>query len=125
MSKISPMASRLQRYRYKRRKSALYTAKGEVVMTTGLADIIAKYQGVAPHQIIAAMQKAAARTGADFVYLMEKASTESNFDPKAHSKGSSATGLFQFIDSTASTMSESPTPASVARAKRMSFRGAW
>jgi hypothetical protein len=69
-------------------------------MTFAFAEIADKYQGVAPRQVIAAVQKAATRTGVDFSYLMEKASTESSFDPKARAKGSTATGLFQFIEST-------------------------
>ena len=62
--------------------------------------IINKYQGVATKQIIAAVEKAAERTGADFSFLMEKAAAESSFNPKAKSRSSSATGLFQFIEGT-------------------------
>lgn len=62
--------------------------------------IINKYQGVAPKQVIAAVEKAARRTGADFSFLMEKAAAESSFNPKAKSRSSSATGLFQFIEGT-------------------------
>ncbi|MBU6475874.1 MAG: transglycosylase SLT domain-containing protein, partial [Alphaproteobacteria bacterium] len=46
------------------------------------------------------MENAAARTGASFSQLMENASTESGFNAAAKSSTSSATGLFQFIDST-------------------------
>jgi len=67
---------------------------------TAVLSNIDKYQGVASHQVINAVQHAASRTGADFSFLMEKASTESSFDPSAKSKSSTATGLFQFIDST-------------------------
>jgi hypothetical protein len=63
-----------------------------------------KYQGVASQRIISAVAKAAHRTGADFSSLMNKAATESSFNPSAKSKSSSATGLFQFIDSTWLTM---------------------
>ncbi|MFH1157859.1 MAG: transglycosylase SLT domain-containing protein [Pseudomonadota bacterium] len=59
-----------------------------------------KYQSVAPQRVIQAVERAAARTGADFSFLMDKASAESGFDPSATSKSSTATGLFQFIDST-------------------------
>lgn len=69
-------------------------------MTANAAGAIEKYQGVVPNRVIAAVQKAAARTGADFSYLMEKASAESGFDAKATSTKSTATGLFQFIEST-------------------------
>lgn len=64
------------------------------------AQIAHKYQGVASPKVINAVQKASTRTGVDFAFLMEKASAESNFNPTAKSKSSSATGLFQFIENT-------------------------
>jgi hypothetical protein len=64
------------------------------------SDIIAKYQGVASQDVIKAVQKASSRTGVDFAFLMEKASTESNFNPTARSKTSSARGLYQFLEDT-------------------------
>lgn len=51
-------------------------------------------------RIVAAVEKAAASTGVDFAYLMEKAAAESSFDATAKAKTSSATGLYQFIEST-------------------------
>ena len=63
-------------------------------------DIINKYHGVVSSPVLSAIANASKTTGADFAYLMDKASTESGFDPGAKSKGSSATGLFQFIDKT-------------------------
>lgn len=54
----------------------------------------------APLRITHAIQRASAKTGVDFAYLMEQASAESNFDAKATAKTSSATGLYQFIEST-------------------------
>lgn len=51
-------------------------------------------------KITKAVYNASKQTGVDFAYLMEKASAESSFDADAKSKTSSATGLFQFIDST-------------------------
>ncbi len=69
-------------------------------MTTLIEQIINKYHGIAPQKVVNAVKAAAARTGADFSFLMEKASTESSFDPAAKSKTSTATGLFQFIEST-------------------------
>ncbi|NQZ14295.1 MAG: transglycosylase SLT domain-containing protein [Alphaproteobacteria bacterium] len=54
----------------------------------------------APSGIKNAIQTASAKTGVDFAYLMEKAAAESNFNPTVKAKTSSATGLFQFIDST-------------------------
>jgi len=53
-----------------------------------------------PRTIIHAVQKASAATGVNFSYLMEKAAVESGFNPDAKAKTSSATGLFQFIEST-------------------------
>ena len=47
-----------------------------------------------------ALKHASRRTGADFDYLMTTARRESNLDPQAKARTSSAAGLFQFIDST-------------------------
>jgi hypothetical protein len=47
-----------------------------------------------------AVQSASHKTGVDFAYLMEQAAAESNFDHDAKAKTSSASGLYQFIDST-------------------------
>ncbi|MCW2246228.1 hypothetical protein M2352_001819 [Azospirillum fermentarium] len=47
-----------------------------------------------------AIRNASSKTGVDFAYLMAKASQESSFDPNAKASTSSATGLYQFIDST-------------------------
>lgn len=63
-------------------------------------DIAHKYQGVASSRVINAVQKASARTGADFTFLMEKASAESSFNPTAKAHNSSARGLYQFISDT-------------------------
>ncbi len=53
-----------------------------------------------PKDVYNAIQKAANATGVNFTYLMEKAAVESGFDPDAKARSSSATGLFQFIEST-------------------------
>ncbi|PTQ08267.1 hypothetical protein CLG96_15600 [Sphingomonas oleivorans] len=45
-----------------------------------------------------AIGRAAARTGVDFTYLLNQAKSESGLDPRARASGSSATGLYQFID---------------------------
>lgn len=58
------------------------------------------YQDVAPSNVVNAVKKASQKTGVDFAFLMEKASAESGFNPKAKAKSSSATGLFQFIEDT-------------------------
>ncbi|TCT12630.1 transglycosylase-like protein with SLT domain [Tepidamorphus gemmatus] len=47
-----------------------------------------------------AVEHASRRTGADFAYLMTTARRESNLNPEARARTSSAAGLFQFIDST-------------------------
>jgi hypothetical protein len=54
----------------------------------------------APATIVNAIKTASAKTGVSFTYLMEKAAAESNFNPTVKAKTSSATGLFQFIEST-------------------------
>src|SRR5919197_1385221 len=47
-----------------------------------------------------AIREAAKATGAGFEYLLNTALRESNLNPNAKAKSSSATGLFQFIDQT-------------------------
>ena len=51
-------------------------------------------------QVLPALSQAAARTGIDFSALFNTARLESGFNPEAKARTSSATGLFQFIDST-------------------------
>jgi hypothetical protein len=51
-------------------------------------------------EVVAALQNAAARTGADFDYLLKTAVRESSLNPDAKAKSSSASGLFQFIEQT-------------------------
>lgn len=63
-------------------------------------NIIKEYQGVAPKNILNSIKNASTKTGVDFAYLVNQAKTESNFDPAAKAKTSSATGLYQFIDQT-------------------------
>lgn len=50
--------------------------------------------------VTSAIQKASSRTGVDFGYLMQQAKVESSFNPAAKASTSSATGLYQFVDST-------------------------
>ncbi len=57
-----------------------------------------------PKEIYKAISNASAKTGVNFTYLMEKAAAESSFNPNAKARTSSATGLFQFIESTWLTM---------------------
>lgn len=63
-----------------------------------LAELAAKVN--APQTVVAAIKYASERTGVDFKFLLDKAKTESSFDPNAKAKTSSATGLYQFIDKT-------------------------
>ncbi len=58
-----------------------------------------KDEGI-PERIFRAIRNAAAKTGVDFSYLMQKAAQESSFDPSAKASTSSATGLFQFTNQT-------------------------
>src|ERR671930_1413155 len=51
-------------------------------------------------RISGAIRDAARQTGAGFEYLLNTALRESNLNPDAKAKSSSATGLFQFIDQT-------------------------
>lgn len=51
-------------------------------------------------RVLSAIQQASSRTGVDFAYLVNKANQESSLNPNAKASGSSATGLFQFIDQT-------------------------
>lgn len=59
------------------------------------------------HQdIIAAISQASESTGVDFSYLVNQAAAESSFDAEAKASSSSATGLYQFIESTWLSMME-------------------
>ncbi|WP_328799421.1 transglycosylase SLT domain-containing protein [Sandaracinobacteroides hominis] len=50
--------------------------------------------------VLPALRAAAERTGVDFGALYHTARLESGFNPQARARTSSATGLFQFVDST-------------------------
>ena len=66
-------------------------------------DIAARISGAttdAASRVTGAIRDAAKVTGAGFEYLLNTAVRESNLDPAAKAKTSSATGLFQFIDQT-------------------------
>jgi len=62
-------------------------------------------------QITSAIRQAAQAVGTSFSYLLATAKVESNFDPKATSKTSSAQGLFQFIEQTWLTTMKQSGPA--------------
>lgn len=59
-----------------------------------------KMTAQAPANVIKAIQTASNKTGVDFSYLVQQANVESSFDSDAKNSRSSATGLYQFIDST-------------------------
>ena len=52
------------------------------------------------NHVLAALRSASAKTGLDFDFLLNTAMRESSLNSQAKSKGSSASGLFQFIDQT-------------------------
>ena len=66
-------------------------------MTT---EMLSAVRAASPLDVLAAIKSASRETGSDFAYLLATAQRESNLDNTAKSKGSSATGLFQFIDQT-------------------------
>ncbi len=51
-------------------------------------------------QVVSALKRASASTGAGFDFLMKMAVRESSLDPSAKAETSSAAGLFQFIEQT-------------------------
>ncbi|HWP16242.1 MAG TPA: transglycosylase SLT domain-containing protein [Xanthobacteraceae bacterium] len=79
--------------------------------TDAAADIATRISGATADiatRVTGAIRDAARVTGAGFEYLLNTALRESNLNPNAKNKGSSATGLFQFIDQTwLSTMKQS------------------
>jgi len=71
-----------------------------------MGNVLAAFAGQASKHVSSAIQSASARTGVDFAYLMQQAKAESSFNSNAKAKTSSATGLYQFIDSTWLSMIE-------------------
>ncbi|PCI53727.1 MAG: hypothetical protein COB36_11900 [Alphaproteobacteria bacterium] len=64
------------------------------------------YSAHAPRNVMRAIETASQKSGVDFSYLVQQASAESSFNPNAGAKTSSASGLYQFIDSTWMSMVE-------------------
>ena len=59
------------------------------------------YNGAqASPEVASAIQKASASTGVDFAFLVAQAGQESSFQPAAKAGTSSASGLYQFVQST-------------------------
>ncbi|MBL8806861.1 MAG: transglycosylase SLT domain-containing protein [Rhodospirillales bacterium] len=54
----------------------------------------------ASREVFDAIRDASQKSGVDFKYMLAKAQTESSFDPRAKARTSSASGLYQFIEST-------------------------
>jgi hypothetical protein len=54
----------------------------------------------ASREVVDAIRDASKRSGVDFKFMLAKAQTESSFDPNAKARTSSASGLYQFIEST-------------------------
>ena len=63
-------------------------------------NVLAALTQRAGSQITSAVKNASRKTGVDFAYLMQQASAESSFRADAKAKTSSASGLYQFIEST-------------------------
>lgn len=70
------------------------------------SNTIQQLSALAPRPVVSAVQKASDKSGVDFSYLLAQAKVESSFNPLAEAKTSSATGLYQFIDSTWMNMIE-------------------
>ena len=62
--------------------------------------VLDTFNVAAPRQVVAAIRDASEGSGVDFAYLLQQARAESSFDADVKAKTSSATGLFQFIEST-------------------------
>ncbi len=70
------------------------------------SNTIQQLRALAPQSVVSAVQKASNSSGVNFSYLLTQAKVESSFNPLAEAKTSSATGLYQFIDSTWMNMVE-------------------
>ena len=79
----------------------LHIGKGkEIIMPYAITGFNpAPYSGIHPG-ITGALQEASVRTGAGFDHLVTTAMRESSLNPAAKARGSSATGMFQFIEQT-------------------------
>ena len=61
---------------------------------------MSEVQSITASPVRAAIAQAAQKTGVDFDYLLAQARLESGLNPNAQAKGSSASGLFQFVNGT-------------------------
>lgn len=62
--------------------------------------ISAQTTGSSRERVLSAIKQASQKSGVDFSYLLTKANQESGLDASAQSQGSTAKGLYQFIDQT-------------------------
>lgn len=62
--------------------------------------VLDTFNVAAPRQVVEAIHKASEGSGVDFAYLLQQARAESSFDADIKASTSSASGLFQFIEST-------------------------
>ena len=63
-------------------------------------NVLASLTRKASDGVVSAIKQAASRTGVNFAYLVQQANAESSFNPAAKAKTSSASGLYQFLEST-------------------------
>lgn len=63
-------------------------------------NVLTSLIGKASSTVVNAIKQASASTGANFAYLLQQANAESSFNPTAKARTSSASGLYQFIEST-------------------------
>ncbi len=66
----------------------------------GRSNQLTALQSKAGAKVAGAIHNASLKTGVAFSYLLQQANVESSFNTTAKAKGSSASGLFQFIEST-------------------------
>lgn len=61
---------------------------------------VGQQQAATRSEVVDAIRDASARAGVDFKFMLAKAQTESSLDPSVRARTSSASGLYQFIEST-------------------------
>lgn len=72
----------------------------KMIQNSGLSSSVQQLSHRAGEKITHAIKQASLNTGVDFAYLLQQANVESSFNAQAKAGSSSATGLFQFIEST-------------------------
>lgn len=70
-------------------------------LTNSVANnVLAAFGKKAPQNVLNAIKSASLKSGVDFAYMVQQAAAESSFNPAAKARTSSASGLYQFIEST-------------------------